>query len=287
MLISVTAPSKGLGQSVTTINLAVMTSKLIGDRSLIIDINKNCKDIVYYLSNSVCAKGLDDFKSLLQANMLSSKTLFNSCVKNVHESLDIMDSNESFDLTNNELKNLINYTKAYYPVTFVDTISGRNSFSKDFFNKSDVIIIIVNQTINSVSKILEDDFYEKYKDKVIFVVNQYMNSYNNKKIRYTIKEINKDLSKVKVKKERIFKLDFDVDLMNECNENGILNYLFSNSWKNNEYLNQLEKISQYLLTNFADMQFDELIALTKQQKRDIFASIFKLNKRSNLNEDYE
>lgn len=287
MLISVTAPSKGMGQSVTTINLAVMISRLIGEKALIIDINKYCRDIAYYLSNSFCTKGLDDFKCLDEANMLNSKAAFNSCVKNVHESIDIMDSNESCDFCEAEINNLIAYTNVYYPVTFVDTISGRNLFSKDFFDKSDVIIIIVNQTINSISKIFEDDFYKKNIHKAIFIVNKYISSYDDKRVRYTIKEIMKDLNRYKVMKERIFELSFDVDLMNDCNENAILNYLFNSSQDDKKYLKQLETISKYLLESFGNIQVDDLRALTGKDRKSLFGSIFKLKQRGSLDAKYE
>ena len=69
MIITVTAPKKGLGQTTTTINLAAtilkMTSEIkIDSKILIIDINKYCRDIEYYLSNTVVTRGLDDFFSL-------------------------------------------------------------------------------------------------------------------------------------------------------------------------------------------------------------------------------
>lgn len=287
MLISVTASSKGLGQSVTAINLAVMISRLIDERTLIIDINKYCKDIVYYLSNSICTKGLDDFKSLLEAKILNNKTVFNSCVKNVHKNLDIMDSNENCDFTDIELGNLVSYTDEYYPVTVVDTISGRNSFSQSFLDKSDVIIIIVNQTKNSISKIFEDVFYVKNKHKVIFIVNQYMSSYENKKVRYTMKEITRDLSKLQIGKERIFKLSFDIDLKNDCNENAILNYVFNSSKNNSKYLKQLETISKHVIESYGNIHVDNLRNLATQNKSPIFGSIFNLKQRSSLDAKYD
>lgn len=287
MLISVTAPSKGMGQSVSTINLAVMISRLIGEKALIIDINKYCKDIAFYLSNSVCTKGLDDFKCLMEANMLNSRTAFNSCVKNVHESIDIMDSNESYDLSDTEISNLIAYTNVYYPVTVVDTIWGKSIVSKTFFDKSDAIIIIVNQTINTISKIVNDDFYKKYIDKAIFIVNKYMSSYDNKRIRYTMKEIKKDLGRYEILKDRIFELSFDVDLINDCNENAILNYLLNNHQDDNKYLRQLEAISKYLLENFGNINADDLVASVNQVKKSILGSIFKLKQRGSLDAKYE
>ncbi len=287
MLISVTAPNKGMGQSVTTINLAATISRLIGEKALIIDINKYCRDIAYYLSNSFCTKGLDDFKCLFEANMLNSKTTFNSCVKNVHESLDIMDSNESCNFTDVEINNLIGYTSMYYPVTFVDSIAGRNLFSKGFFDKSDAIIIVVNQATNTISKIFQDDFYSKNIHKTVFVVNKYISSYNNKKVRYNMKEIMKDLSRFKVMKERVFELSFDVNLMNDCNENAILSYLFNSSQDDNKHLEQLEEISKYLLENFGNIQVDNLRALTNQNKKSLFGNIFKLKQRGSLDAKYE
>ena len=61
MLISVTAPRKGMGQTLTSINIAAALTQILKEKVLLIDINKYCSDVENYLSNKVITKSLDDF----------------------------------------------------------------------------------------------------------------------------------------------------------------------------------------------------------------------------------
>jgi cellulose biosynthesis protein BcsQ len=80
MLITVTAPKKGLGQTTTAINIAAMIAKYFKidnkeEKVILLDINKYCKDIEYYLSDTSATRGLDDFYSLYKSKYLV-KNLF-------------------------------------------------------------------------------------------------------------------------------------------------------------------------------------------------------------------
>ncbi len=273
MLISITAPKKGLGQSVTAVNFTAILTQMINDKALLIDTNKYCKDISYYLSDSLFTKGLDDFKNLLDAEMLNDKLSFDSCVKHINKSIDMMDSNESFELSRDDIDKLISFTQRYYPITVVDTISGRNILSRYFFDKSDVIIVVLNQEHNSINRMVESKVFEPYKEKIVFVVNRYVESIRQTKIKYCISNILRDMKKGDFEPttaDNIFRLNYDPVFMNECNEKTILNYILNKANKEEDYVKQLEEVAEYVLTNYSEKTLSDTAITESKQKRKIF-----------------
>lgn len=269
MLISITAPKKGLGQSVTAINIIAMLTKIICDKALLIDTNKYYKDISYYLSDSLFTKGLDDFKNLVEANMINDRLSFYSCTKKVNENIDIMASNESQEFDRNDIKNLVRYSNNYYPTTVIDTIAGNNLNSRYYFEESDVILVVLNQDQSAIYKMIEEKIYDPYKEKIIFVVNRYINKYGNEKVKYTLDNISKTLNKAKLNGNKVFKLNFEVELINECNDNTILNYILNNSNTNKYYISQIREITQYILENFSNKYFGQ-ISINDNGKKSFF-----------------
>ncbi|MTI48733.1 MAG: hypothetical protein FH761_12880 [Firmicutes bacterium] len=284
MIISIASPKKGLGQTVTAINITAMIVRLIEEPSLIIDTNKYCKGISYYLSDSQVTKGLDEFKCLLDLDMLNSKIKFDSCTKHVSENIDIMDSNESQGLCKNDISLLAGLVRKYYPTTIIDTAYDSDTMNDYLFSESDIIVIILNQDRSLLQEIINNKAYRKYKDKVIFVVNKYMDSYRNQNIKFTRKLINNHLKKNGFKDNKIFKLDFDAEIINECNNNSILNYVLNKSTINGGYLLQLRRLVEYIMTNCTKHDTFE-IPIESDNKRKAFFSMFNITKgRGILNE---
>ncbi|MCG8539741.1 MAG: AAA family ATPase [Clostridia bacterium] len=265
MIISVTSLKKGMGQTVSAINLAAMISKIIENKTLIVDINKYYHDIAYYLSNSNFTKGLDEFINLKRTDMIDEE-IFLSCVKKVNKNIDIMTSNDCFEIESNDVKALKTYLKKLYPITVIDTISSMNKITDNFLNISDVIVVIINQEKKMVKELERSNKLEKYKDKLIFVINRYIESIDNKMMLYKDLDIEKDIKRAGFNENRIFKLDFDIGLMNDCNDLSLLSYILGNNDTN--YLTELKGLSRYILTKYCGYHFEEEEV---QRKRKIFS----------------
>ncbi|WP_432409471.1 hypothetical protein [Wukongibacter sp. M2B1] len=256
MIISVTSLKKGMGQTVTTVNLAAMISELIGETTIIIDTNRYYYDIAYYLSNSNLTKGLDEFINLKRTDMLNEDN-FLSCVKKINKNIHIMTSNDCFEIDGGDISSLKKYLKKNYPVTIIDTISSLNKTTDHFMNISDVIVLVANQERKMYIEAERFEKLEKYKDKLVFVINRYMESYGNNRMIYTDSEITKDLKSLGFDDNRIHKLNFDIEIMNDCNDFSILSYVLAN--KQTDYLNQLNQISKSILTQYGKYDFEEVV----------------------------
>lgn len=261
MIISVTSLKKGMGQTVTTVNLAAMMNKLIKDKTMIIDTNKYYYDIAYYLSNSNLTKGLDEFINLKRTDMLNEEN-FLSCVKKINNNIHIMTSNDCFEIDDRDIDSLKTYLKKSYPMTIIDTISSLNKTTDYFMNISDVIVVVGNQERKMYIEKERFKKFDKFKDKLIFVINRYMESYDNRRILYTDFEIERDLKSLGFGDNKIFKLNFDIEIMNDCNDSSVLNYVLTN--KRTTYLDQLSKISKSILSHYGKYSFEEVVEKKKR-----------------------
>ena len=103
-----------------------MTSEVkIDSKILIIDINKYCRDIEYYLSNTVVTRGLDDFFSLWQSELLTDDS-FNTCVKKINDNISIIGSNEYFEISEEAIAELFRMADRMYDFVIVDSIGTSN-----------------------------------------------------------------------------------------------------------------------------------------------------------------
>lgn len=278
MIISVTSLKKGMGQTVTAVNLAAMMSKLTKEKTMIIDTNRYYYDIAYYLSNSSLTKGLDEFINLKRTDMLNEKN-FRSCVKKIDNNIHIMTSNDCFEIDDGDVNSLKRYLKKYYPITVIDTISSLNKTTDYFMNISDVIVVVGNQERKMFIERERFKKFDKFKDKLVFVINRYMESYDNNRILYTDLEIEKDLKSSGFSDNKIFKLNFDIDIINDCNDSSVLNYVLTN--KNTTYIDQLNKISKSILGQYGKYNFEEVV---EKKKRGLLGG--KLNFLMFQGEDY-
>ncbi len=251
MVISVTAPKKGLGQTVTAINLGAIIAKSVNKKLLFVDINQYCNDIEQYLSNTHITKGLDDFISLYRSGMLSEES-FKLCVKEVNGNIDMMGTYHCFQIKNSEIEELAQHMRNSYDIAVVDTLGGCNMLSEDFFEKSDYVVVVINQLKNIMPLILKNQLYRGYGEKIIFVVNKYLETKDEQRINYNLEHIKRDLTKLGFK-QPVFTLDFDINLMNECNEQTLLNYVMG--YHSGIYLEQLSEIATHLLKG-SDLEID-------------------------------
>lgn len=224
-VIALSSPRKGQGQTVTGINIAALMSKTIHKEVLFIDTNKLCKDVEYYLSDSHFTKGLDDFLSYCTTNKINDDNFF-KCMKDTNFGLKIMTSNKCFELTHEYMGLLCTYAKEFYPYTFIDTSSA---FSDTILEHADKIIVVVSQMDCCIRMLETNEFYKKYIDKLIFVVNKYANKIGKTKLTYTVKVIRKRFNHYGFGKNNIFPLEYDAELINDSNEQRLLNFIESNN----------------------------------------------------------
>lgn len=243
MLISVTAPKKGMGQTQCAINIAATATRKIKGKVLLGDINKYSKDIEYYFSDSHGIKGLDDIISLVNTGLLS-KDNFISSVKSINSQLDIMISNECFELQEENVNKITDVANSMYELMIFDTIAGTNKVSKIFFEISDVVVVIINQYKNVIDMILKSNIYKEYKHKLVFIVNKNQSGLNLK-----IADIKNELWRCDIKSE-VFPVNYDVGMINECNDHSVLNYVLNDSSKGKETLSQISIITDYLFKTY-------------------------------------
>jgi len=243
MVISITAPKKGMGQTQNAINLSAMLTRLINGKVLLGDINKFSKDIEYYFSDTHALKGLDSLISLIEAGLLREDN-FDSCVKSITPELDILIANECFELSSDTIDKIISFTEKLYDVTVIDTISGNNALTRHFFEKSDVIVVVLNQYKNVVNMAIGNQFYKEFADKIIFVLNRFRDDIN---LKYS--DV-RDILRSKGYEGEVFTISYDVSMINECNDHSVLNFILNKGMKTSTVHEEMVLLTEYLLKNF-------------------------------------
>lgn len=280
MKILVTSPRKRMGQTITSINLAATVSKLLRSETLIIDFNQRMRDIEYYLSDTALTKGLDDFFSLLQSNLLNKKS-FGTCVKKVHEFIDMMAASECFELKKREFEHLFDCVDDRYRVTVIDGIYNE-SLSSQLFSTCDVVIIVINQDKNA-AQYVESHKYKKFKEKVVFVVNRHSQKIEGVKIQYDLEDITKDLKEIGFDNP-VFPLDYDPVLINECNDRTVLNYILNGQYRNKPHVRQMEDIAKYI---FKMGDVEEHIIQTGNLIESLFFNRYSMGETEKANHAYD
>jgi MinD-like ATPase involved in chromosome partitioning or flagellar assembly len=237
MIINVTGVSKGTGQSITAINIVSLLSQLSSDKNLLFDLNRYCTDVAYYLSNSPLTKGLDDLLMIKDTTLLTKQKLIETS-KVVKENMNILGSNETFDVTEVELKDILALASKEFKHIVIDSIASLTHTTKIMLDIADVNVVVLNQYRKNIDKITEHKLYDKYKEKTIYVINKY-----DKRINYNKKNIAKDLG---VDEENILTLEYEPEIVNSTNNNTILNYSFKEN-ENSEYATELNDIVNKIL----------------------------------------
>ncbi|MBM7613596.1 P-loop NTPase family protein [Alkaliphilus hydrothermalis] len=272
-MIAITAPKKGLGQTVVSINLAIRMGSLLEDRVLLIDSNKYCCGVVDYLSNSSWTRGLDEFKINIESGMGIGQNP-HSWSKTINPRLDIMASNQYLQLIEKDIEKLKEYTNCNYPIALVDTIAGENSLTDIFLKKSSIVIVVLTQNKSEIRLIKDKRLYGELKDKIIFVINQYQAEINAIKIRYGLKEISEELKELGFKQNPIFILPYDVDLVNECNDSTLLNFSMAREHQSSPYHKKLDLLARETLKQHGNLVLTNNIE--KVKKKGFVFNLFNL-----------
>ncbi|WP_432664785.1 hypothetical protein R9X47_00845 [Wukongibacter baidiensis] len=268
MIICVTAFKKNIGQTTISINLGSVISNLLNKEVLIVDSDTENKGVEKYLSNSNFCKGLDEFVNFRNTGMLDDNETFKSCVKEVNSKIHIMASNHCTFLNDEDVRTLKYYSNKLYPLTLVDTV--RNDETDMFLNYSDLIIVSLTQDRKAVLEMLSSNIYQKYSDKVIFVINKYITKLNDDKVYYTKDEIIEDLKKNGFYDNEIFTLDFDINIINEVNDFTILNSINIDT----TYINGLKGVSKHILCKYLGCSFEDDNEQIDEAKGGILKWIF-------------
>jgi MinD-like ATPase involved in chromosome partitioning or flagellar assembly len=259
---------------VTAINIGAMITKILKNEQIIfVDINKYCKDIENYLSDAHFTKGLDDFINLHNSGLLSRDS-FETCVKKLKFNIDIMAAHRFFEVTEDNIKALMEYANEIYKFAIIDTISGDNRTSEMFFEKSNAIIVVLNP-IKSVVKLIDEiEGYKKHKERVIFVVNRYFEKYDYAKLEYQVTQIKKEIRDMGFDSP-VFTLDFNLDLINECNYGSILNFVLGTRIEDVAYTFQMEKIVEYIFRKHTNYVLKEKVLKRKKSAAKRWVEMFK------------
>lgn len=260
MLITVSSPKKGLGQTVTAINIAARLTNYTKGKILLIDINKYSKDVGNYLSSTLANKGLDSIISLAD-NGLLNKDNFVGCVKEITPQIDVLISNECFELSEKTIEKIMDLSGKIYDAVVVDTIAGNSTITKKFIECSEVLVLVLSQQVNVVNMASDNKFYQDYRDKVIAVVNMYRD-----KVRFGMHEIKNNL-KIGIVSKDIFQINYDEALINECNDRSILNYTLNDKKEQMLTIRQIE--------NIIDCAIDKTDANNLKRSSEKKQSIFK------------
>lgn len=243
MVISVTAPKKGMGQTQSAINLSAMLTKIIKGKVLLGDINKFSKDIEYYFSDTHALKGLDSLISLVEAGLLREDN-FDTCVKSINPELDILIANECFELNSYIIDKIISFSEKIYDAIVFDTISGNSLLTHRFFERSDVIVVVLNQYKNVVDMAMGNHMYKEFADKIVYVLNRYRDNINLK--TSDVREILKS----KGYEGEVFTISYDASMINECNDHSVLNFILNKSMKTASVYEETLLLSEFLLKNY-------------------------------------
>lgn len=273
MIITVTAPKKGLGQTTTAINLAAGLLKVTNElkfnsKILIIDINKYVKDIEYYLSNTAVSRGLDDFFSLYQSELLNEES-FKTCVKRINENISIIGSNEYFEITDEAMDTLLKIADKEYDFVVIDSIgtSNINGIQKLLFDRAEKIVVTLNQTKSVTTIIRNKNIYRNEMNKVVYALNRNMDVTDTGVMNYGHDVIREELDSLGISSP-LYPLNFDVEIMNESNYGSILSFVLGDKTNKNEYNKQLRALVKDLLKD--NPKYEGVGSLDLEEKKGLF-----------------
>ena len=233
MIISITSPRKNQGQTTTAINLAAILVSEFNKKVLLVDTNRFCRDVSFYLSSATMPKGFDNFINSYETGKSTEKSLFDS-VEETKYGVSIMNSPMHFEMKIEYINALIELAKDKYDCIIFD-LDG--PIKDEVMSLSDHVVIVINPNKRILSDL--DTRYANYLDKVHLVVNRYAEKINGVKQKCTLKSGCVELQ-IEINNE-IFPLELDGDLTNACNESRLLHYV--SAYKKRPYVKAIKKLA--------------------------------------------
>jgi len=220
LIIALTAPRRNFGQTVTAVNVASMIAIEKKQVVLVIDTNRNERDMEKYLDNRSISSGLDEFINLLEADLLTERN-FKECIVHTKFNIDFMPSCLLNELDENHIKALIETATHFYEYIVFDVDHHLNEV---ILPSVDVVMMMMAQAFISFEQVEKLKNFYPYKEKLLFVVNRYIDKINGVNVKLNIKNLEKYMRAGHYANVPILPLAYDGALINECNNNMLLNF---------------------------------------------------------------
>jgi len=219
-IIGLTAPRHNYGQTVSSVNIASSISSSRKTRVLLIDTNRTVRDLEKYLDNREKASGMDEFINLYDNGMWRDE-LLSHCIIETKFGLDFMPSSISSDLEDNHLFALISSASKFYNFVFIDVDHGLH---QKVLPKCDLVIMLMAQSLIPFEEINRKPEFASLTERMIFVVNRYIEKYNGVRIGLSLGDIKRYLKKTIFSNSNLLALHYDGQMVNACNKNMLLHF---------------------------------------------------------------
>lgn len=246
MIISVTSPRRGVGRTLFSIILGLRLAER-DERISLVDLNRS-QDLEYYLNKSDLSRNLDDFCQAMDARYFSNdiNVFARKCMKQVRSNVFLTGAPEHYVMNKEYFYEFLRLSQDSFSHSIFDCASGYDDESELIYDMSDFIIVNVTQDIRTTDMIKHQysDLYKKYGNKVVFVINQYLEGIGRTPMNVREKEIRSQLLQAGLE-ARTFVVPFSPPLINEANANNLL--LFNDKKLDSGYLGRVDVLADFLL----------------------------------------
>jgi CO dehydrogenase nickel-insertion accessory protein CooC1 len=177
---------------------------------------------IYHELTDLSDTGIDALSRVIKFNKLEKNDISSYTTTILKNRLDLLcgTRNTNKELYLNNLKSVIQMilqsAVKYYELVFVDTASGNNDISCKIIEKSDLVIVNLNQNV----LVLEDfvNCFGDIKDKAMIILSRY-----DKDSRYNLKAIKRRFGFV-----NIHVIPYNIGFADACSESGAIDFFLKN-----------------------------------------------------------
>lgn len=190
-------------------------------------------------SNRVTPEVIHDYTKIIFKNRL--EVLYSPISGECAEEKSVME----------KMKNLIINASRYYDQVFVDLKKGiKYSEQLDILNLSDVVVVNVDQKIQTIEKFMQSKEFEKLQHKLIWNICKY-----NKDSKYNIK----NLSRTILKKQIVCQTNYNTQIFDATQDGSLAELLIRfrtlrEDEENLEFITKIRKISEEILLKYQQLR---------------------------------
>lgn len=252
MIVAITSLRKGTGRTMLAINMASRLAHVTNEPINIVDLNKS-QDVEYYLNRTPLYRTLDDFVTTeagshlpYDANPNSLEIFQRKCAKKVDNNLYLTGANMRSSITDEQVQLFLKYSQSVFRHTIIDAVEGNDVESSYFYDVADYVVIVVNQETRSLDLLRKQlaPFYERYRSKLVIVINRYFKSYGKEEIKLQEPQVRSAFLQSDLR-GKVFLLPFSGPLINNSNENTMS--LFAKGLEDKNYIMLMDELTHYLL----------------------------------------
>lgn len=153
-----------------------------------------------------------------------------------------------------EVEKLLLNARTWYDITFIDMHNFARDYQQTILEKSDLIIVNINQNIDVLEKTFNNEILNKYQDKLIYIIGNYISDSN-----YNVRNIKRRFGI----RNKIFSLPNNVAFMDASNDGKVVDYFIKNinaknGDRNYQFISQGQKVIKSILKN-TNLEESELI----------------------------